>query len=322
MTSSDRHVAILILLVACVLFPASLLKVNAQSTTISNLTYPPQIVLQNGMAQGIVTFTVSYSDLPSGDALHIGIGLASGNTGPLDGSGTSTPDPCLTSWGGQSWPGKALCAVAPSSSSGTESVTLTIKSPASPQQYTLELDAVMVDPSNNFIMTQGSPQKFTITVVTAGTDWAVLSVSLSPSAPHVGDQVTFSMVATALSSQGSFPQQFAAVCQIDGVSCGGGSLSYPGPVGTPFTVSTHTPWIATVGAHTLTWGVATIPVGQDSDKSNNAMSESFTVAPQVSSSTTTTPEYQNFALPLFASFALVIIMLAKKTGRMPRQQVA
>jgi len=319
LTSRDRHVAILILLVACVLFPASLLKVNAQSTTISNLTYPLQVVLQNGVAQAIVTFTVSYSDLPSGDALHIGIGLASGNTGPLDGSGTSTPDPCLTSWGGQSWPGKALCAVAPSSSSGTESVTLTIKSPASPQQYTLELDAAMVDPSNNFIMTQGIIPKFTITVVTAGTDWAVLSVSLSPSVPHVGDQVTFSMVVTALSSQGSFPQQFTAVCQIDGVSCGGGSLTYPGPVGTQFTVNTQTPWIATAGTHTLTWGVATIPVGQDPDKSNNAMSETLTVAPQVSISTATTPEYQNFALPLFACFALVIIMLAKKTGRMPRQ---
>lgn len=180
----------------------------------------------------------------------------------------------------------------------------------------------MVDPSNNFIMTQGIMPKFTITVVTAGTDWAVLSVSLSPSVPHVGDLVTFSVVVMALSSQGSFPQQFAAVCQIDGVSCGGGSLTYPGPLGTPFTVSTQTPWAATAGTHALIWGVATIPVGQDPDKSNNAMSMSFTVAPQVSTSTTTTPEYQNYALPFITSLALVIIILTKKTRKAPRQQVA
>jgi hypothetical protein len=127
----------------------------------------------------------------------------------------------------------------------------------------------------------------TTTPPTPATDWAVLSVSLSPSAPHVGDPVTFSMVVTALSSPGPFPQSFAAVCQIDGVSCGGGSHTYPGPLDTPFTVSAQTPWIATVGTHTLTWGVATIPVGLDPDKSNNMKSTTFTVA-QASSQQTTT----------------------------------
>jgi hypothetical protein len=51
------------------------------------------------------------------------------------------------------------------------------------------------------------------------------------------------------------------------------------------------------------------------------MSKSFTVAPQVSISSTTTPEYQNYVLPLIASFALVIIILAKKTGNAPHQVV-
>lgn len=115
---------------------------------------------------------------------------------------------------------------------------------------------------------------------TPATDWAVLSVSLSPSAPNVGDPVTFSMVMTAVSSPGPFPQNFAAVCAVDGVSCGSGSFTYPGPVGTPFTVSTQTPWVATVGAHKLSWGVATVPVGLDPNKGNNVMSKSFMVAPQ------------------------------------------
>jgi len=52
----------------------------------------------------------------------------------------------------------------------------------------------------------------------SATDWAVLSVSLNPLSPNVGDLVTFSMVVTTLSSQGSFPQNFAAFCQIDGVT--------------------------------------------------------------------------------------------------------
>ncbi len=42
------------------------------------------------------------------------------------------------------------------------------------------------------------------------TDWAVLSVSLSPPSPHPGDPVTFAMVASALSSTGPFPQNFDA----------------------------------------------------------------------------------------------------------------
>jgi hypothetical protein len=132
-----------------------------------------------------------------------------------------------------------------------------------------------------FTVTAGPPP------ASSATDWAVLSVSLSPPNPNVGDLVTFSMVVTALSSQGSFPQNFAAACQIDGVSCGGGSLTYPGPLGTPMTVSTQTPWIATAGTHTLVWGVATIPVGQDPNKSNNMKSITFTVAQSAPQQTTT-----------------------------------
>lgn len=112
------------------------------------------------------------------------------------------------------------------------------------------------------------------------TDWAITSVSLAPSAPKVGDEVTFSMMMSALSSPGPFPQSFSAVCVIDGASCGSASLTYPGPTGTPFTVNAQTLWIATAGTHTLTWGIATIPVGLDPNKSNNAMSKSFMVASQ------------------------------------------
>jgi hypothetical protein len=261
--------------------------VKAQSTTIVDLHYPSQVVLQNGVAQATVTFVLAYGGLPSGDAIAISLSHADKD---VHGSGNSAPDSCLISWGGYTRADWAGCFVAPSSGSGTESVTLTMKEAAAPQQYSMAVDALMLDPSYKQIIGSESQQIFTITLVappTPATDWAVLSVSLSPSSPNVGDQVTFSMVVTALSSQTSFPQQFAAACQIDGVSCGGGSLTYPGPLGTPMTVSTQTPWTATAGTHTLTWAVVTIPVGQDPNKSNNAKSITFTVA-QASSQQTTT----------------------------------
>lgn len=310
---------IVILLVGSVLFSVNVPKVKAQSTTIVDLHYPSQIVLQNGVAQVTVTFVLAYGGLPSGDAIIISLGHADAT---VHGFGSSTPDPCLTSWGGYNRAGWAECFVAPSLGSGTESVTLTMKEAAAPQQYSMAVDALMLDPSYKQIIGSESQLVFAITLVAPpapATDWAVLSISLSPSNPNVGDQVTFSMVVMALSSQGTFPQQFAAVCQIDGVSCGGGSLTYPGPLGTPMTVSTQTPWTTSSGAHTLTWGVATIPVGQDPNKSNNAMSKTFTVA-QVSISTTSTPEYQDFALPLFAFLALAIIF-ARKARKLPRQRV-
>ncbi len=153
-----------------------------------------------------------------------------------------------------------------------------------------------------FTVTAGPPP------ASSATDWAVLSVSLSPPNPNVGDLVTFSMVVTALSSQGSFPQNFAAACQIDGVSCGGGSLTYPGSLGTPMTVSTQTPWIATAGTHTWVWGVATIPVGQDPNKSNNAMSKTFTVSPKApfDYSISATPTQQNVAPGGSVSFSVTV----------------
>ncbi len=121
---------------------------------------------------------------------------------------------------------------------------------------------------------------FTITGGGSGvgsTDWAVLSVSVNPPAPIVGQAVTFGMVMEAVSSSGSFPQSVDAECLIDGASCGSGSLSYPGPIGTPFTVTAQTPWQATPGTHTLTWSVST---AGDPNPSNNMMSSTFTVAPQ------------------------------------------
>ena len=113
------------------------------------------------------------------------------------------------------------------------------------------------------------------------TDWATTSVSLTPSSPNVGDQVTFSMVITTVSSQGAFPQEARVGCFVDSTFEGGQIVTYPGPVGAPMTVQIQTPWTAVAGTHTLTCGVGTIPAGLDPNKSNNLMSTTFTVSTPV-----------------------------------------
>jgi hypothetical protein len=84
------------------------------------------------------------------------------------------------------------------------------------------------------------------------------------------------MTMTALSSTGNFPQDVAIQCLIDGNDCGSGTATFPGPTGTPYTVSSQTPWTATVGTHTLNWQIDTT---NDPNPSNNVGTLTFTVAP-------------------------------------------
>lgn len=114
----------------------------------------------------------------------------------------------------------------------------------------------------------------------SGTDWVVLSVGLSPANPQVGDAVTLSMDMTALSSSMSFPQDVVVECQIDppassgGTECFFGTVTFPGPTGQSFTVTSKTPWATTPGTHTLMWDIATTG---DSNPGNNGKTISFTV---------------------------------------------
>jgi hypothetical protein len=108
----------------------------------------------------------------------------------------------------------------------------------------------------------------------ATTDWAVVSVNIQPPSPNVGDYVQFAAAVQALSTSGGYPQSFYAQCTIDGISCGAGTLSYPGPTGAAVTVSSPTPWYATPGTHTLSWQVST---ANDPNPGNNFGSLTFPV---------------------------------------------
>ncbi len=145
------------------------------------------------------------------------------------------------------------------------------------------------------------------------TDWAISSVAAIPANPQAGSPVTFSAVLTAFSSTGSYPQSVDVECMIDGVSCGGGSVSYPGPTGNMAIVSAQTPWTATPGTHTLTWSVST---NNDPNPSNNQNSITFTVGPPAPPpqafdfSLSTSPTQQSIAPGGSASSTVTVNMVA------------
>ena len=114
------------------------------------------------------------------------------------------------------------------------------------------------------------------TTIMPSTDWAVLDIGLAPSNPMEGDLVGFSMRFVALSSNVGFPQPVYIQCQIDGFSCGAGTVNYHGPVGTVRTVTAGNYWPATVGPHILTWFVSS---SNDPNPSNNILSVNFYVQP-------------------------------------------
>ena len=120
--------------------------VRAQTTTISNLQYPTEVMLQSGVTNPTtITFTVNYVDLPSGYSLVIGI-IFSGTSNYVTGSVSSTPDSC-GSMSGTKYANSAVCVTLPAAVSGTEIAVLSLQFNAA-QQYTLEAIAGVAYQSN------------------------------------------------------------------------------------------------------------------------------------------------------------------------------
>lgn len=112
------------------------------------------------------------------------------------------------------------------------------------------------------------------------TDWELSSPTLAPSAPKVGDAVTFTVRLRALSTTFLYPQAVGIVAVLDGAAISGGTISYPGPTGLIITVSSTPPWKAKEGMHTITWIVDPLPYDyNDPNRLNNEVSLSFTVEP-------------------------------------------
>jgi len=168
--------------------------VTAQTTTITNLQYPSQVALQNGIAQATVLFTVDFSGLPSGNYLIIGIlfGL-----NYATGSATSTPDACapLT---GTTYANTAACITSPHSNSGTESISFTLTFNLT-QEYNLVAFAHMVDTSLTVINGSTSRQPFTISVtaetVPTNSQTSSQTVSANPQSSSLDIAVGLAIIA-------------------------------------------------------------------------------------------------------------------------------
>jgi hypothetical protein len=137
--------------------------VQAQTTTITNLRYPGQAVLQNGVAQVAVSFTVGFSHVPYGYHLGFGIGYA-GTTNYVKGSATSTPDSCFPMTG-TIYVNTTFCAILTSlSNSGTESASFSLTF-NSTGQYWLRAFAIITDQYAKAISSSAN-QDFEISVTT------------------------------------------------------------------------------------------------------------------------------------------------------------
>ena len=163
-TDTRIFVISLLILLIC-LTRVSSVRAQAQTLNISGLQYPAQAVLQNGVTQVMVTFTVSYTDIivsNNGGGLVFGVNLANpdGSAGPwASGSGTSTPDACELGSNGNGPTNP--CSVAPQSSFGAESasfnITLTSTQP-------LVACGEPLDESGNLIDSALTCQPFTVSV--------------------------------------------------------------------------------------------------------------------------------------------------------------
>jgi len=161
-TNTRIFVISLLMLLIC-LTRVSSVWAQAQTVNISGLQY--QAVLQNGVAQVTVTFTVSYTDIiisNNGGGLVFGVNLANsdGSAGPwAPGSGTSTPDACDLGSNGNGPTNP--CIVAPQSSFGAESALFTV---ALNSTQPLVACGEPLDGSGNLIDTALTCQPFTVSV--------------------------------------------------------------------------------------------------------------------------------------------------------------
>lgn len=134
--------------------------IHAQTTSISNLSYPTAPVPSGGAR---VTFDVTYSSLSSskGDVLLAFVFDGATST-YASGSGSSSPDKCLP-LGATQLNGKAVCGWFLASSSGTEHLTFDLQFSTHRTTYNLVATAAVATTAGEAIFTSLSEQKFSIT---------------------------------------------------------------------------------------------------------------------------------------------------------------
>jgi hypothetical protein len=148
---------LLLLIVASLLLSSA----SAQTTSITNLRYPIGRVSSGSVT---VTFDLTYSGLSSSEVLSAFI-LYSGTENFAEGTGSSTPNSCLSLARSVELSGKAACAWLLSSSSGTEHLTFNLDFAEHIQTYHLTAATGVVKTTGGVsaIESSFSAQDFSIT---------------------------------------------------------------------------------------------------------------------------------------------------------------
>ena len=166
-----------LILLVLALMSVQALRVNGQSnTTITNLTYPTSHVT-NGVAE--VTFDLAYSGVSLMQRQVLVAVIWDRDTDIyLDGSASSTPDPCLNLETVPQLNGKAVCAWLLASSSGSEHLTFDLQLTTDVHSYTLAAAAGVVSITSQ---AQTSIESMTSSSFTIKTG---MQVMLSVTAPN------------------------------------------------------------------------------------------------------------------------------------------
>lgn len=162
----NTRTALLLCLVVLLVCLSAAPNAQGQTTSITNLQYSGQTVLQNGIAQATVSFTVSFSGMLLGYRLGFGI-TYEGTSNFAKGSASSTPDSCDPNIKLTVYANSAFC-VLPSQgqtlpTTGTEYASFVLNF-NSTGTYQLRAVTAVSDLSNTVIPSSAAVQDFAISV--------------------------------------------------------------------------------------------------------------------------------------------------------------
>lgn len=202
------------------------------------------------------------------------------------------------------------------SSTGTPPFTRTlyVPAPSAPGTYSITVSGYNIN-----VGWRSDNVQLVVLPSTTTTDWDLSNPTMTPASPKVGDSVTFSIILRAFSSSQAFPQSVRVAAALDGTLLGYGTVSYPGPLGFPMSVSVTTPWLATEGSHTVFWTADPSPYSyNDPNRYNNQASMTFSVSaapPPFDFSVSISPPTQRVTAGESTSF-VVVASLVSGTGQL------
>lgn len=191
----------------------------------------------------------------------------------------------------------------------TRTLQVTVAASKAPGTYTIPVAGF--NPSTGF---RTDYVQLVVASPAPTTDWALSNPGISPVSPRVGDQVKFSVVLRALSTDRPYPQSVRVSATLDGLPIVSASVSYSGPTGTLLPFYTATPLTATEGPHTMIWTADPSPYEfNDPNRYNNRALLSFTVTsapPPLDFSLSVTPVEQKVTAGSSVSYSVAVNLVS------------